>query len=266
MLTKEDFFKQFKNQSYVEQLKQIPQKFNVVHDEETKTTNITIYGVIGDAWFSDSFSASDIDQALNAAGTNDIVINLNSPGGDAFDGISIFNRLKRHNGKVTIHVDGYACSAASVIAMAADELVMELGSMLMIHEAGSLVWGSKRDMRKEADVLEELEEGIIDIYMTKAKVSREEIREKVDSETWFSAKKAVEIGFANKAEGSEDDELEEPNNIVNSVLDLEQKKNIINELKNTLKPNNQKQEPSPTSTTTVENKGNGSFNLLKKWR
>lgn len=262
-MTKEEFFKQFKNQSYVDQLKQIPQKFNVVHDEESKTTNITVYGVIGYSWWGESFSATDIDNALNEAGSNDIVINLNSPGGDAFAGIAIYNRLKRHEGKVTVYVDGWACSAASLFPAAADETIMGLGSMLMIHQASSFAWGTKMDMRKEADVLEELEEGIIDIYMTKAKVSREEIREKVDAETWFSAKKAVEIGFADIAEGAkmEDDE----NHPSNSVLDAEQKKKIMNELKGILKPNNPEQEPSSTHSTNVGNK-NGSFNLLKKWR
>jgi ATP-dependent protease ClpP protease subunit len=260
-MSKEDFFRLFKNQTYVEQLKEIPQKFNVVHNEETKTSDITIYGVIGTSWWSDSFSASDMDKALNEAGGNDINIHLNSPGGDAFMGIAIYNRLKRHEGKVTIYVDGWACSAASVIAMAADELTMGLGSMIMIHEASNIVWGTKTDMRKEADILDELEEGIIDIYMTKANVSREEIREKVDAETWFSAKKAVEIGFANKAEGAESDD---DNIDTNSVLDSDQKRKIMNELKGILKPNNPELEPSPTSTTV--DKGNGSFNLLKKWR
>ncbi|USK57512.1 Clp protease ClpP [Cytobacillus solani] len=262
-MTKEDFFKQFKNQSYVEQLKNIPQKFNAIHNEETKISEITIYGVIGTSWWNDSFSASDIDEAVKNAGSNDIIINLNSPGGDAFDGISIFNRLKRHEGKVTIHVDGWACSAASVIAMAADELIMGLGSMMMIHEASNIVWGTKTDMRKEADVLEELEEGIIDIYMTKANVSREDIREKVDAETWFSAKKAVEIGFASKAQGMEAGDPQVPNN---TVLNADQKRQILTELNGILKPNNQMKEPSPSSASIVEDKGKGSFNLLKKWR
>lgn len=263
--TKQDYFKSFKNQSYVEQLQKVERKFETFYNEAANSTELTIYGIIGDSWWEDSVSASDIDNALKSI-SGDIVININSPGGDAFDGISIFNRLKRHEGKVTIHVDGWACSAASVIAMAADELIMGLGSMLMIHEASNFVWGTKTDMRKEAEVLEELEEGIIDIYMTKANISREEIRQMVDDETWFSAKRAVEIGLANKAEGTDNNVPNEPNNIVNSVLDLDQKMNIINELKNTLKPNNQQQEPSSSSTTTVENKGNGSFNLLKKWR
>jgi ATP-dependent Clp protease, protease subunit len=263
IMSKEDFFKQFKNQSFVEQLKEIPQKFNVVHNEETKTTNITIYGVIGYSWWGESFSASDIDNALNEAGNNDVVINLNSPGGDAFAGIAIYNRLKRHEGKVTVHVDGWACSVASLFPAAADETIMGLGSMIMIHQASSFVWGTKTDMRKEADVLEALEEGIIDIYMTKANVSREELREKVDAETWFSAKKAVEIGFASKVEGSEVNEPPEPSN---TVLNADQKRQILNDLNGILNPKNQSVEPSSTTPPTVEANEKGSFNLLKKWR
>lgn len=237
----------FKNQKYVEHLKKIPQNFKVEHNEDVKVTEITIYGVIGSSWWNDSFSASDIDKAIKEAGDNDIVINLNSPGGDAFDGISIYNRLKRHKGKVTIYVDGWACSAASVIAMAADHLIMGLGSMMMIHEAWSFVIGSKTDMRKEADVLEKLEEGMIDIYMTKANISREEIREKLDAETWFSASSAVEIGFADGAEGSDDTEEEE--SIENKVRTNEDRNSILNELQiilqkeNNKKENEQKEEP-----------------------
>ncbi|MCZ0853208.1 Clp protease ClpP, partial [Brevibacillus laterosporus] len=120
--TKQNYFKTFKNQAYVEQLQKVERKFETFHNEATNSTEITIYGIIGDSWWDDSVSASDIDNALKNIG-GDIIINLNSPGGDAFDGIAIYNRLKKHDGKVTINVDGWACSAASVIAMAADELI-----------------------------------------------------------------------------------------------------------------------------------------------
>ncbi|MFE9279355.1 head maturation protease, ClpP-related [Streptomyces griseoincarnatus] len=206
--TKQDYFKTFKNQSYVDQLQKVERKFETYHNEAAGTTEITIYGIIGDSWWEDSVSASDIDNALKNI-NGDIVIHLNSPGGDAFDGIAIYNRLKKHDGKVTINVDGWACSAASVIAMAADELIMGLGSMFMIHEASNIVWGTKTEMRKEADVLDQLEDGIIDIYMTKANLSREEVRSMVDAETWFSAQKTVDIGFATatSAANSKDDEI-----------------------------------------------------------
>lgn len=261
LLTKEDFFNSFKNQNHVEQLKQIPQRFNIVHNEEKKVTEITIYGVIGFSWWSESFSENDLDEALNQAGDNDIYINLNSPGGDAFGGISIFNRLKRHPGKVTIHVDGWACSAASIIAMAADELIMGLGAMYMIHEASNIVWGTKQDMRKEADVLEELEEGLIDIYMTKTKLSREDVRAKMDAETWFSAASAVEAGFADKAAGVE---TEQAAGAKNTLLSPDKKKGILNELHGIL--NTQRQQVEPELSPVPSNDKEGSFNLLKKWR
>lgn len=250
--TKEDFLKTFKNQTYVEQLKKVEKKLEAKTDDSTNTTEITIYGIIGDSYWRDSVSAGDIDAILKEAGDNDLIINLNSPGGDAFDGITIYNRLKKHKGKVTINVDGWACSAASVIAMAADELTMGLGSMMMIHEASNIVWGTKTEMRKEADILENLEEGIINIYMTKAKVSRDEIKEKMNEETWFSAQKAVEIGFADKADGIDIEE----STATNIALTYEQKQEILGELKGILKTGTKKsnnQEPKEPEQDLFKN-------------
>ncbi|MEF2247741.1 head maturation protease, ClpP-related [Paenibacillus sp. IITD108] len=236
--TKQDLLKTFKNQSYVEQLQKIERKFETRKNEANNTTEITIYGVIGESRWEDSVSASDIDHALKSI-TGDIVIHLNSPGGDAFDGVAIYNRLKKHDGKITINIDGWACSAASVIAMAADELFMGLGSMFMIHEASSFVWGTKTEMRKEADVLDELEEGIIDIYMTKANVSREEVRSMVDAETWFSASKTVDIGFATSTALSDSKDKE----IANLRTQLATMQNEINQLK--------EKEPAPAPEATA---------------
>lgn len=237
--TKRDYFKSFKNQSYVEQLQRVERKFETLRNEAAGNTELTIYGLIGDSYWEDSVSASDIDNALKGI-TGDIVIHLNSPGGDAFDGITIYNLLKKHDGKVTVNVDGWACSAASVIAMAADELVMGLGSMIMIHEASSIVWGTKTEMRKEANVLDELEEGIIDIYMTKANVSREEVRSAVDAETWYGAQKAVDIGFATSTAAADGKDKE--------ITQLRtQLANMQNEIQQ-LKSNSSKDEPNPAAT------------------
>lgn len=188
----------FKNEKYVNELKKIPHKFSAIHNAENSTTEITIYGVIGDSWWEDSVSAKEIDDVLNAAGTNDIVINLNSPGGDAFDGISIYNRLKRHAGNIKIYVDGWACSAASIIAMAADELIMGAGSMLMIHEASTFAWGKKGDFLSTADMLAKLDDSIVDVYMTKTNKERNEVIQLLEAETWFTANEAVEMGFADE--------------------------------------------------------------------
>ncbi len=234
----------YKNSQFDDELKNVPHNFAVKHDEEAKTSEITIYGVIGESWWNEKWtSAIDVDNALKEAGTNNLVIRLNSPGGSAFDGIAIYNRLMNYKNetgaKITIHVDGWACSAASVIAMAADELIMGLGAMIMIHEASSGVWGAKGDFRSEADLLEELEEGIIDIYMTKATVERKEVRKKVDAETWFGASKAIEIGFATSATSTtvEDNSKEELSNLKAQNANLQ---NEIQQLKN-----QQKQEPTP---------------------
>lgn len=234
----------YKNQAYNEQLAKIPHNFAVVHDEEKKVTEITIYGIIGESWWWDSTSASDVDKALKEANGNDLVIHLNSPGGDAPDGVAIYNRLmdykREHNAKIKVCVDGWACSAASPIPLAGDESVMGLGAMMMIHEASSFVWGSKTLMRKEADILDKLEEGIIDIYMTRANKTREEIRKMVDDETWFSAQEAVDIGFATSIISSENkDDDAEIQNLRSQIVYLE---NEIEQLrsKNPEKPANSK--------------------------
>lgn len=224
-------FLKFKNEKYEEQLKKIPHNFVVVHDEEKNESTLTIYGIIGDSWWDDSTSAADVDIALKEAGSNDLIIHLNSPGGDAFDGIAIYNRLKNHPGKVTVRIDGWACSAASLIPIAADEVIMGAGSMIMIHEASTIVWGTKKHFRKEADVLEKLEDGIIDIYMMKANVERDEIKTMVDNETWFSANEAVEIGFATSTATSTTVEDSEEVTLLKAQMQAMQ--NELAQLKNT---------------------------------
>lgn len=236
----------FKNQKHVNKLRDIPHNFAVEHDEFESVTTLTIYGEIGDYWW-DSTSAADVDEALKDAGDNDLVVRLNSPGGSAFDGIAIYNRLKNHDGKVTIYVDGFAASAASVIAMAGEEVIMGAGAMIMIHEASTFSWGTKEDFRKQADLMDKLEEGIIDIYMNKANVSREEIREKMDAETWFSAEEALEIGFATSTSTTVEDNAE-----------IEQMKAQMQAMKKELKQlkNNSKEEPVQKSEpTTNKRKG-----------
>ncbi|MFS0783529.1 head maturation protease, ClpP-related [Bacillus sp. 1P06AnD] len=220
----------FKNQKYNEQLANIPHNFAVEHDEEKGVSDLTIYGDIGESWWWESTSAADIDSALKEAGNNDLLIHLNSPGGSAFDGIAIYNRLKSHKGKVTIQVDGWACSAASVIAMAADELIMGAGAMMMIHEASNIVWGTKTEMRKEADVLEKLEDGIIDIYMTRANIEREEVKTMVNEETWFSANEAVEIGFATSTATTVEDNADEE--LAQLRVQMQSMQNELNQYKN----------------------------------
>lgn len=201
--------RRFKNAQYEEIVPEIPKNFAVQTNTEDDETVLTIYGEIGESWWGESTSASDVDSALKNITTSTITVRLNSPGGSAFDGITIYNRLKDHKAHVKIIIDGYACSAASIIAMAADELIMNVGSMLMIHEAWTYTAGSKTDLQKIIDLLSKLDTSLIDIYMTKAQVERQEIEKMVQNETWFTADEAVSIGFAtNVTEAEEDDVLD----------------------------------------------------------
>ncbi|OLR25835.1 Clp protease ClpP [Bacillus cereus] len=157
---------------------------------------------------------------MKATSANVITINLNSPGGDVFDGIAIYNQLKNHSAKIIINVDGLAASAASIIAMAADELIMNTGSMLMIHEASTWTWGTKLDIRKTLNALEGIDKSLADIYMTRYQGERSEIETMIANETWFTANEAVEIGLAHKVnervEGNDD--VVDPEEFKNSVL------------------------------------------------
>jgi ATP-dependent Clp protease, protease subunit len=218
--------KRFKNEKYNKIANEIKHEFKA----ETKgsTTEITIYGDIGESFWGESVSASDIKNALRDIETESITIRLNSPGGDAFDGISIRNTLKDHKAKVTVIVDGLAASAASIIAMGADEVIMNTGSMMMIHEASTFAWGTKADIKKTLNALEGIDKSIADIYMTRFNGDLEELNSLVESETWLTANETVEKGFADKVNEVKDDDAEVTNLknlVINLQTELEQMKN-----------------------------------------
>lgn len=210
--------RRFKNEKYAKQVPEIQKRFESRLTEDKNATEIIIYGDIGESFWGESVSASDIDQALSQVTTNEIVVRVNSPGGDAFDGITIYNRLKDHPAKVKVIVDGWACSAASIISMAADELIMNTGAMFMIHEASTWMYGNKADFAREMELLRKLDSSLVDIYMTKAKVDRHEIETMVENETWFTAEEAIAIGFANAVVEEQQTEPVDADAFKNSVL------------------------------------------------
>ncbi|EKS8371201.1 head maturation protease, ClpP-related [Bacillus thuringiensis] len=208
--------RRYKNEKY-NHLANVQHAFQA--EAKADSLDITMYGDIGESWWSDSTSAVDIERALQATAANVINIHLNSPGGDVFDGIAIYNQLKNHPAKVIIHVDGLAASAASIIAMAADELIMNTGSMLMIHEASTWTWGTKLDIRKTLNALEGIDKSIADIYMTRYKGERSEMDTMIANETWFTANEAVEMGLAHQVnEQVEDNDVVDPEEFKNHVL------------------------------------------------
>ena len=130
------------------------------------------------------------------AGTGDITVWINSPGGDCVAAAQIYNMLMDYKGNVTVKIDGIAASAASVIAMAGTKVLVSPVSMLMIHNPATVAFGDSAEMQKAIAMLNEVKESIINAYEIKTGLSRAKLSHLMDAETWMDANKAVELGFA----------------------------------------------------------------------
>ena len=155
------------------------------------STEVMIYDVIG--WpFND---AGEIIRALAGIDTKTVTVRINSPGGDVFDTMAIFNALQSHKSKIVTRIESLAASAASFIALAGKEVQAYQNAMFMIHDPWVLAAGNQYDLREIADILEKISGNMVDIYSQNSKVGKKEIREMLKAETWFTAKEAREKGF-----------------------------------------------------------------------
>lgn len=153
-------------------------------------------GTIADeSWYDDDVTPQLFKDDLYAD-SGDVTVWLNSPGGDCVAAAQIYNMLKEYPGNVTIKIDGIAASAASLIAMAGDNILMSPVSMMMIHNPLTMAVGNADDMQKAAAMLDEVKESIINAYELKTGLSRAKLSHLMDDETWMNAVKAVELGFA----------------------------------------------------------------------
>jgi ATP-dependent Clp protease, protease subunit len=141
-----------------------------------------------------------LDELKELGPVADLTVRINSPGGSVFDGIAIYNALKRHDARITVWVDGIAASIASVIAMAGDEVVMPENAMLMIHDPSALVIGTAADMRGMADALDKMKAGMVAAYRDKSGRDDAEIEALMQAEAWLSAEEAVDLGLADRVE------------------------------------------------------------------
>lgn len=172
--------------------------WNWKNQTENNPTERTLFlnGTIAEeSWFDDDVTPQLFKDELNA-GEGDIVVWINSPGGDCVAAAQIYNMLSNYKGKVTVKIDGIAASAASVIAMAGTEVLMSPVSMLMIHNPMTIAMGDHAEMQKAIDMLAEVKESIINAYSFKTGLSRAKLSHLMDAETWMDANKAVELGFA----------------------------------------------------------------------
>jgi ATP-dependent protease ClpP protease subunit len=168
--------------------------------QDTEIGEIVIYGLLTeDRWYDEEVSSKMFYDQLKALGdVRDIYIRINSIGGDASTGYAIYSLLKGHQARKTVFIDGYALSAASIVAMAGDAVKMPGNALMMIHHAWTWTAGNANNLRKTADVLEKLTEAMLSVYQDKTGLPREELIEMLDAETWMTADEAVERGFADE--------------------------------------------------------------------
>ena len=172
-----------------------------------KDDELCLYGPVGfmDFWADDGFSANEVLSALSEM-SGDIVVRINSGGGVAFDGVAIYNALKARDTKITCRIDGIAASAASIIAMAGDEIIMPEGSLMMIHDASGITIGTATDHSKQAEVLNKLDGEMARIYAKRTGKDMDAVRAMMDEETWLDGDEALAAGFATKASEGKADE------------------------------------------------------------
>mgnify|MGYP002512095882 CR=1 FL=1 len=175
--------------------------------EEERT--LVLNGEISDeTWYGDEVTPALFAKELNA-GSGNITVWINSPGGDVFAAAQIYNMLMDYKGNVTVKIDGLAASAASVIAMAGTTVQMSPVAMMMIHNPATIAIGDSSEMRKAIEMLDEVKESIMNAYEIKTGLSRSRISHLMNAESWFNAKKAVELGFADEILFAKGNEAEE---------------------------------------------------------
>lgn len=213
-----------------------------------------------ESWFDDDVTPQLFKDEL-MAGSGDITVWINSPGGDCVAAAQIYNMLMDYKGNVTVKIDGIAASAASVIAMAGTKVLMSPVSMMMIHNPMTVAFGDSGEMQKAIEMLASVKDSIINAYEIKTGLSRAKLSHLMDSETWMDANKAVELGFADEItqrSGSAED-MEPPvvsmlyskANVVNSLMDKVAAKCAI--------------KSEPTRKTKADDLM-ARLNLIKNWR
>ena len=193
--------------------------------ESSDELDIYIYSDIDNCWWDDScMSANKFRKELEKhKDAKQINLYINSMGGSVSEGVTIYNQIRRHSAKVTAYIDGFACSIASVIPMAADEVVMGENTMLLIHNPWTLTWGNAKDLRKTAEDLDKVRDGcIIPAYKARCgdKLSDEKLIELLDNETFLTAAECLEYGLCDKILTiTKDEKKTEAENMVKEAMD-----------------------------------------------
>ena len=179
---------------------------NATGDDAEDVRTLELYGAIAsESWWDDDITPEMFREDLNS-GTGPIQVYINSPGGDVFAASQIYTMLAEYPFNVTVKIDGIAASAASVVAMAGDTVLMAPTALLMIHNPSTIAMGDKTDLEGVIKTLDEVKESIINAYEIKTGLRRAKLSQMMDDETWMNAKKAVELRFADGLIGDNSDD------------------------------------------------------------
>ena len=215
--------------------------YNIQSKQSTKVVDIYIFDEIG----TFGMNAQSFIEEIKDFKNSDINLHINCVGGDVFDGMAIYNILKKRTAKTTVYIEGIAASMGSVIALAADTVVMAENSLFMIHNAWGGANGEAKDMKKTAALLDKISDEIADIYVKKTKLPYDKVKDMMDEETWLNADEALDLGFV--------DSISDAIKIA-AKYDVSKFKNITNEeIKNKLSINLK----SKTMTEELKNWFNG---------
>lgn len=168
------------------------------------------------------------DELTKYQNATQIDIFINSNGGSVFEGTAIYNQLRRHSAQKAVYIDGFACSVASVIAMAGDKVVMPKNAMMMIHNAWMVAMGNAGELRKAAEDLDQINKGNRQAYLQKAgdKLTEETLVEMLDTETWLTAQECIDLGLADEFAEKDADMSNAASMLQKANLNLEQQLNI----------------------------------------
>lgn len=158
---------------------------------------ITMFDVIGeDFWSGGGITAKGVASQLRAIGDRPVEVQINSPGGDMFEGIAIYNVLREHPQPITVKIMGMAASAASIVAMAGDNIEIGAASFMMIHNCWVIAVGNRHDLQETADYLEPFDQAMVDLYAARTGQDAKQVAKWMDSETYMSGSQAIDRGFA----------------------------------------------------------------------
>lgn len=237
----------------------IPEKnymqFKRVNDYNT---DLFIYGDIRkpgliERWFGDTEDRTDaltFAEALNEVDTPCLTVRINSYGGSVSEGLAIYSLLSDFKGNLVTIVDGFACSAASVIFMAGKERIVPESGLLLIHNAWTQAEGDSNALKKAASDLEKITQPSIDIYCLKTGLAEDKIRELMDEETWITSKEAYSLGFSTTMQRSGPMQSLESNYVVKLVEKIKQLTNHISQLEETIEKNSN-DKPIEEKTNTM---------------